>query len=387
MKLILPFGLLAALTACATPLAATQFYVNQIRGSDANDGSQDQPFKTVARALKEVDGVGGEIDLSPEGGPYRESIFIQKGGRPDNPLILDGHGSVVNLGINVTQGPWTDTGNGFLLDRPVHVNARTWLATVAFVNGLPLFCQKPNHPDAWHGGMARYDDQGRLILVFPTGLSPANSVVVLTGGADGDMACGVHLVAASYVQIRNLTSVFSSNDGFNFHNGCRHVELQNVKGLFNGDQGTSAHEKCQVDVRDSEFAFDGSGDGAVEDAFDAITAYHNIRVHHNRGYAIMFSRVMAPGRHVLDNVVSFANGLQNLPQASDTVELDNCQDLGQLGGDRRIPVVADPNAPVDPSTPVDESDRLGRFLQVRPSADNAPGVDPTRPKGVKGLSE
>ena len=145
------------------------------------------------------------------------------------------------------------------------------------------------------------------------------------------------------------------------------MQIDNVKGLFNGDQGTSAHEDYHVDVQDSEYAFNGSGDGAIEDVKDSVTNYKNVRAHQNRSYAFMFMQ----GHHVLDHVVSFENGTANLPKASEFIVLTDSQDLGQIAGDKDIPVVADPNAALDPAKPVAETDRLGRFLQLRPAPDVA----------------
>jgi hypothetical protein len=362
-------------------------YVDQVHGDDKANGSREHSFKTIARAVKEVDGVGGEIDLDPSGGPYYEPILIKKGGVAGNPLVVDGHGSVINLGRDVTSGPWTDTGSGFRLERPVTINPRWWLAAPVFVNGLPVFTDFPqksiNRPSAWHGGVVRYDDQGRLILVFPKGLNPNNSVVVLTGGAKSAtdyMAVGCQLAGASYVQFRNIISVFSPNDGFNFHGNGHDILLDNVKGLFNGDQGTSAHfdarEFYQIDIQNSEFAFNGSGAGPISDGLGTKTNYKNVRVHQNRGYAFLFpalptsanqQSLETQGHHILDGIVSFGNELSNLPKASVHIEMKNRQDLDQIGADRRIPIVADQNARLDPATPVVETDRLGRFLQVRPA--------------------
>ncbi len=354
-----------SLVLAVSALKADPFYVNPVKGNDAATGTKDTPFKTLARAVREIDGVGGEIHLQPDDGFYTESLNVAKGGQPDKPLIIDGHGAVINLGIDVTKGPWTDTGAGYRLERPVTVQTRINLVTVGWVNGLPVFSDDPtgHRPQAWHGGSAHFDAQGHLILVFPRGLTPANSVVVLNGGSNGFMSCAVSAPGGAYIQIRNLTAAFSANDGFNFHGKGHDVLLDNVKGLFSGDQGTSAHEAYQVNVQNSEFAFNGSGDAAIEDVKDAVTTYKNVRAHQNRNMAFLFMQ----GHHVLDQVVSFENGTSNLPKASEFVEIKDCQDLGQIGEDKQIPVVADPNAPVDPKKPVDETDRLGRFLQLRPA--------------------
>lgn len=349
------------------------FFVNQVRGDDSSNGSAASPFKTVARALREVDGKGGVINLDPEGGYYTQPIVIRKGGQPNCPLVIDGHGAVINLGIDVTKGPWTDTGNGFLLERAVVPNTRLWIATVAFVNGIPVSCDAPKGSGAWHDqprdshqGFARYDDEKRLILTFPAGLDPANSVIVLPGGG-ADFASGIQINGASHIRIRNITAAFTSNDGFNFHGDCRDIEMENVKGLFNGDQGTSAHETCEVTVRNSEFAFNGSGDGAVEDIQNSVTSYYHVLVHHNRNKGFSFPVKQGDdGRHILEKVTSYGNGKNNLPPPSDTVILRDCQDLGYSQLEKNIPIVANQAAASIQESSVSNDDQLGRFLRLRP---------------------
>jgi hypothetical protein len=347
---------------------ADTFYVDAGRGNDANAGTADAPFQTIGRAMTKVDGPGGTVHLSPDGGPYREIVHIKKGGTPAQPLVIEGHGSVVNLGQDITRGPWTDTGNGFRLETPVIPNGRFNLVSPVFVNGLPLFTEKPKvvTPKAWHGGGMSYDPQNHLIAVFPRGLSPANSVVVLS--APG-MDCGVEIAGASNVTIRDLTCVFSGNDGFGIHGNCQNIVLERVKGLFNSDQGISAHETCQVTSTDSEVAFDGSFGGSVADVQQANTTYRMLRIHQNRNVAFQFQQ----GHHLLQDVVSYGNGGPNLPFASDSVQLIDCQDLGPYP--EAIPTVSPDvvamayspqNATAESKKTYDEKDRLGRFLQFRP---------------------
>ena len=347
---------------------AESFYVDSRSGNDAGSGNQEKPFQTIAQAVKLVDGKGGEIHLAPGSGPYRENVLIRKGGLPDHPLILDGHGAVVNLGEDVTGGPWTDTGNGWLLERPVQVNDRYYVASPVFVNGLPIFSDHPRGaaPGAWHGGSVRYDEQSRMILTFPKGLSPQNSVIVLTGS--NTMACCVSFASASNITIRNLVAVFASNDGFNLHGNGTNVVIEGVKALFNGDQGVSAHEGYQVLVRDSEIAFNGTRSGGVTDINGSTTTYRNVRIHQNRAAAFL----LVGAHHVLDRVVSFGNPGGNLPKPSATIEILDSQDLGPVASDSAVPVYPNDAAAASPGAPLPETDRLNRFLQYRPA--NVPGA-------------
>lgn len=340
------------------------YYVDSRCADAAGVGTQQKPFQTIAQAMKLADGKGGEIHLAPGSGPYRENVVIRKGGLPDSPLILDGHGAVINLGEDVTAGPWTDTGNGWILERPVQVNDRPYVASPVFVNGLPVFVDHPRgtSPGAWHGGSVRYDEQKRLILTFPKGLTPQNSVIVLTG--PNTMGCGIGLSGASNVTVRNLTTVFSANDGFNCHGSGKDVVFDGVIAIFNGDQGVSSHETYQVLVQNAEIAFNGTFGGGVTDINASVTTYRNVRIHQNRNSAFQ----LVGAHHVLDKVVSFGNPRGNLPKPSEKIEVIDSQDLGAVESDKTIPVLSpeSQNSVVSASATFPETDRLNRFLQCRP---------------------
>jgi Protein of unknown function (DUF1565) len=343
------------------------YYVDPVRGDDSSGGSQTDPFKSIAQAMKMVDGPGGKVSLTP--GCYIAQIIIHKGGKPDSPLVIEGNGAVINLGVDVTDGPWVKTDNGYLLDQPVHKNTRYYLTSPVFINGLPVSCDRPKGgvKPAWHGGSCRYDDQNRLVIVFPKGLSPANSVVVLTG-APGFFSSGIQVSGGSHIHFYDLVSVFSGNDGFNFHGDGSDILIQRCKALFNGDNGISSHETYQVDVRDSEVAFGGTMGGAVADGAETVTTYTNVRVHQCRAAAF----VLIGKAHRLDHIVSFSNGDGNLPKPSNKIQFFDCTELGPVESDSKIPVVDHPDAKTDLIQYAAETDRLGRFLQLRPPITTVP---------------
>jgi hypothetical protein len=356
------FGLVAGGNLLAGPV-----YVDGESGNDSSPGSQQEPFRTAARALRDMDGNGGEIRLVPGKAPYREPIVIRRGGTPQNPLIIDGQGAVINLGLDITPGPWTDTGEGWRWegDLPSGFSTGLYQTTQVFINGQGLPGDHPKGPSyahrMWHAGYVRLDDQNRLVVIFPRGLSPSNSVVVLTGKGV-PMRSGVSLENASHVTLRNLTAVFASNDGFNFHGHGKDVRLENIKALFNADEGTSAHETFEVEVVESELAFNGSQGGGAQDVNSSVTRYRNVRSHQNR-----FSGFSLQGKsHVLDGVIGYGNGGQNIPKPAENIVVTNAEDKGAVPRGE-VPEIENLTLPV--SGRVEESDQLGRFLQLRPTAD------------------
>jgi hypothetical protein len=65
--------------------------------------------------------------------------------------------------------------------------------------------------------------------------------------------------------------------------------LENVRALSCADEGISAHETTEMEVIDSEIAWNGSISGGVTDVNDAVTSYHNCIVHDNAGAAFSFT--------------------------------------------------------------------------------------------------
>ena len=331
--------------------AGSTFFVDFEEGNDSAIGTDAHPFQTVARALQEVDGVGGTIQLR-EGMTYPESLVIRKGGSLDEPLILEGNGAVLNLGTNVTTGPWVPVGDEYRLERDLPKFKRHYVTSPLFVNGLPLWAEHPEGrgKPAWHGGSLRYDESGRMIVRFPDGLSPENSMIVLTAS---DGTAGIHSPGGKHIVLRNLTVAFAGNDGFNFHNDCEDVRLEEVRALFNGDQGISSHGDSQVDVEQSEVAFNGSQSAGIVDINQSVTRYVDVLCHQNRNAGFL----MRGEFQELIGVSSYGNQGKNLPNPSDSVSLNDCVENEE---------VLPKNFP-EWGSPEELSQRIERFVGLVPA--------------------
>lgn len=355
------------------------YHVDPVRGNDRSEGTAENPLKSFDKALNLLAGKGGEIHFAP-GTLLRQHLrIIRKSGLPGKPIVIDGHGVVINLGIDLTGGPWTKIDEGFRYGKPVPKHHEIYSASVVFVNGFPLHHYNPNRPSEreWHGGSSRYDDEGRLIIVFPKGLDPTNAVVVLTG--TDDQCSGLLVNGSSHVVLKNMIVVFAGNDGFNFHGVGENVRLENVTALFNGDEGISAHETYQVHATDSEVAFSGSRSGGIADVDDSETTYRNIRSHQNRTKGFH----LTGKKHRIEHCIGYGNPSGNLPEPNEKTEVVDCTDGGRTLDDETIPFLPKPVEnfrrikPLSAYTgqhipasgnPIKESDRLGRFLRYRPKA-------------------
>jgi hypothetical protein len=111
VRLLLLFWVAALV---AAPLSARDWFVNNFGGDDtfsglvATTGTQDGPFRTIARALRAC-GAGDRIVLADSGQPYRESASLVGGnhsGLPGHPFILEGNGATLDGRLPIPPEVW-----------------------------------------------------------------------------------------------------------------------------------------------------------------------------------------------------------------------------------------------------------------------------------------
>jgi hypothetical protein len=84
-------------------------HVDPIKGDDVNNGTT-APVRTIARAVRMAQ-PGDTIHLTPA--TYFESIDLSgKHGKPGQPIIVDGHGSILDGSEPVNLAEWESLGNG-----------------------------------------------------------------------------------------------------------------------------------------------------------------------------------------------------------------------------------------------------------------------------------
>ena len=104
----------------AAPEPARSLRVDPVGGNDAHDG-RTQPVKTIARAIKLAQ-PGDTIHLAPA--RYRESADLSnKRGEPGRPIILDGHGAVLDGAESLRPEDWPMVAPGlYRCDRLTTIN-------------------------------------------------------------------------------------------------------------------------------------------------------------------------------------------------------------------------------------------------------------------------
>ena len=239
----------------------------------------------------------------------REPLILREGGTPEKPMVFDGEGMVIDLGIDVTDEDWSKEGdvwisNGPLLGRePMADTQRAGL----FIDEVPLRIVRDRSvgadgvvryvaPESLQPGQMGWTADGSLYFRWPEGKLAETSRVILP--PDKLQSCVV--IACSHLTARNLTAMHAANDGFNIHGDRIGIRLENVKALSNGDEGISAHETVEMDVVDSEIAWNGSAAGGVADVNESTTTYRDCEVHHNLGAAFFFD---GKSHRVTDGVI------------------------------------------------------------------------------------
>ena len=231
----------------------------------------------------------------------RTPLILKDGGTAENPAVFDGKGMIIDLGIDVTSHDWVESGDVWTSRGPFadHPPVADTQRAALFIKEVPVRITRDRAAEQKSGekgkviyaaaetlkpGEMGFKDDGSICFRWPEGKTPGSAKIFLPPA--GLASCVA--IACSYLTVRNITALHAANDGFNIHGARVGIRLENVKAFSNGDEGISAHETVQMDVFDSEIAWNGSSAGGVADVGDSITTYTNCELHHNLGAAFFF---------------------------------------------------------------------------------------------------
>lgn len=251
--------------ACATILlasgilSASEYYVDNARGDDQNPGGKETPFLTIGKAFKVMKG-GDTLHLVPNNVPYgqlrikgNEMLYLQ--GSPEKRTIVDGHGAVISGLTHYTADQWKDEGAGVFSMR---LGNNAWVMDqqgywsgfpIVFLDGKPADFVKSREELA--EGTYFLFKKGKdplhnmLYVKLPSGKTPG--LVKIEAPGNG----GVSVDGVSYVEIRNMSSMYCVGDGFATCWG-KGIVFENIRGCFNMDQGISNHSADAI-VMNSRF--------------------------------------------------------------------------------------------------------------------------------------
>lgn len=224
----------------------------------------------------------------------RTPLVLTQGGTPEKPAVYDGGGMIVDLGVDISDLGWTKRGDVWSMPGalPEHPPVADVQRAGLFVDEVPVRISRDRAaekavgvegalrftvPEELLPGQMGWTAEGVLYFRWPEGKTPGMARIIrLPGKLE---SCVV--IACSHITVKNITAKYAANDGFNIHGHRVGLRLENVKAFSNGDEGISAHETVEMEVFDSEIAWNGSSAGGVADVGDCITRYTRCELHHN----------------------------------------------------------------------------------------------------------
>jgi hypothetical protein len=292
-------------------------YVDPDTGDDSATG-REKPLRSIARAIKLAE-PGDIIHLAPVT-YFQSADFFNKHGTLEKPIVLDGHGAVLDGSEPVRASEWEALGEG--LFRRAHLFPRFDKAMLG--RWYFLWNGRMNHmgrtskgpsaalkkvrelaPGEWT--YVEGEDAFYLRLKEGESLDAAN--IRYPARANGVSQGG----SGSHLTVRNITSTHVYNDGFNVHGAQRALKFENIRAIECGDDGFSAHEDadCEIDG----FVSIGNSTGLC-DTVSSVTRYKNVYIRDCIGYDVFFT---GNSKHSMENVLVESSAFRTLEvgQAAD----------------------------------------------------------------------
>ncbi len=295
-------GVLACQVAAGDAMAATAIYVDNVQGDDARNGAAatpdgtNGPVRTFMRALH-VARPGAWIHLANTGSPYHETFQIEgfNLGSAGAPLVIDGHGATVSGLVSIPGDAWKlETNDVYYVDNAVimrlapqggmpksnwlwHWKRTSWwhepeAPEIFFLDGKPA-PHAESLGQIQPGGFFLNINSHPVRIRFrpPVGRKIEECRVQVPGNH------GV-IINDDHVVIRNLASMYSSDDGFSTFLAAGAV-FQNVNGSFNCDQGLSLHNSTSGLIEGG--LFERNGGCGVVDVMNTQSVYIQAVVRRN----------------------------------------------------------------------------------------------------------
>lgn len=266
-------------------------------------------FRTLADATREAR-PGDTITLAPGSGPYRETLFISRSGKPDRPIIFDGNGETVTgfepLVFQQQNGEWICDLKDFFTSIPNIQGFKkqngVWTNTLAPL-GFPAVLT--------HQGRRIFQDATTGEFASLVKFGPDRTTLVLLPGADptgweiSARDFVIKILDTSHHIYRNVKATGSLNDGINLHGTGSDLVFENIEGNQNLDEGFSAHDQISCLIDKGAFRENDNGIGNV--AVSSMTA-RNIEVSANAGWGVWLLNCQA----TFENVQAWDNGLAQI---------------------------------------------------------------------------
>jgi hypothetical protein len=259
-------------------------WVDNVRGADNNPGSEEKPFFSIDRGLKQLK-PGMTLHVLPTAKPYASDIRIEVSGTAAEPIVVDGHGSLVSGRRRLPTDAWTSEGGG-VYSRPLRNNA--WGMYNHWEGGFPLvwFDGAPGRNVTTRDALQplcfflyknRKEQKtdplhNTLYIRLPAGKTLDEMNVESIAGGGGIF------VGGSHVKVRNFTCEYGGRDAFATHRN-EGVVFENIEGRYFMDQGMS-HHGADVSVLNAHFHHN-AGCGVVDVYPEAKARYENCLIEYD----------------------------------------------------------------------------------------------------------
>ena len=268
-RIALAVALSPLVAACAS---ARDIHVDPKSGDDAVDGST-SPVRTILRAVR-LAGPGDTVHLAKA--VYRESIDLTaKSGEPGRPLVIDGHGAIINGEREIDPAEWQETASDLYRNRTLfrqplrELEEWVWRWFFLFdgkinrmgrcMKGTNAAYRKPSEllPGEW---TYRQDEDHAFYVKTKPGQDLSSARIATPWLVNG---VSVHGQNHDLV-IKNITATHVLNDGYSISTVpddgyIQRVRFENVGSVECGDDGLSAHGNNTVEV--DGFYSTGNGTG------------------------------------------------------------------------------------------------------------------------------
>ena len=248
------------------PLFAEEsLWVDNLKGSDANPGTEAAPLATIEKACSIVK-KSQKITVVNTGKPYSlpyggfnkaRGLRLTRGGTADKPQIIEGNGAVISGFATIPASCWTreqEKTNIFSLPFWPMVNSyrNTSSAPNFWPDGTPVWfvdnaaapnCHSLAELEKTPGGFWWNKKEKRVLFALPAGKSLNELRIELPANY------GFYL-QADHIIVRNFIIIGSWNDGFDSAGRGQHGLYQNCVARNSCGQGFSAHDTTSVTYED-----------------------------------------------------------------------------------------------------------------------------------------
>ncbi len=255
MRLILT-ALVLALFAAPCSLFAENIFVNNVTGSDRNDGTASElvgtlagPVKTISRALR-LATPSDVIVLANSGTPYFDEVTIdgrRLSGTETRPFRIVGNGAVLSGAMAVPSDAWEEVGQDLWRITPFRKGHYQLVR-----NGAAVSERRQTAGEDWSELPPLDENQwcvwNRAIYLHSEhNVDPGEQNFGIARGQ-----CGITLHAVRHVEISDLTIQHYRLDGINVHDRANDITLSNVTLIENGRAGLTVAGRSTIRVTRAE---------------------------------------------------------------------------------------------------------------------------------------